>query len=123
MKKRQFAICFIILWIFSIGMVFAQISTTTLYGTVTDATGAAIPNATVTITQTETNLTRTVTTRSDGSYRAELLPVGPYRVKTEASGFKALERTGITLTVMESAHLDLPLSVGETSEIVSVTSE
>src|SRR5882757_3661921 len=123
MKKLQPTICLITLWIFSIDIALAQISTTTLYGTVTDATGAAIPNATVTVTQTETNLTRTVTTRDDGSYRAELLPVGPYRVKAEAVGFKSLERTGITLTVMESAHLDLPLSVGETSEIVSVTSE
>ncbi len=109
--------------IFAVGVASAQISTTTLFGTVTDTTGAAIPNATVTVTQTETNLTRTVTTKDDGSYRAEFLPVGPYRVKAEAKGFKSLEQTGITLTVMEAAHLDLPLSVGEASETVSVTSE
>jgi len=109
--------------IFAVGVASAQISTTTLFGTVTDTTGATIPNATVTVMQTETNLTCTVTTKDEGSYRAEFLPVGPYRVKAEAKGFKSLEQTGITLTVMEAAHLDLPLSVGEASETVSVTSE
>src|ERR1700712_4626311 len=70
----------------------AQLSTATLFGTVVDATGAAVPNASVTITQTLTNFTRTVTTKADGSYREEFLPVGPYKVKVSASGFKELEQ-------------------------------
>src|SRR5665213_3397332 len=90
----------------------AQLSTATMFGTVTDASGAAIPKATVTITQTDTNDTRTVVTNGDGSYRADFLPVGPYKLKVVAAGFKALERSGVTLTVLEEAHLDLSLSAG-----------
>ena len=49
----------------------AQLSTATLYGTVTDSTGAAVPGATVTITETDTQTVRTIKTESDGAYRAE----------------------------------------------------
>ncbi|MCU1321113.1 MAG: TonB-dependent receptor plug [Acidobacteriaceae bacterium] len=101
----------------------AQITTTTLFGTVTDTSGAVIPNATVTLVQTETNLTRTLAVKEDGSYRAEFLPVGPYAVKAEAAGFKTFERKGITLTVTASAQLDLVLTVGATTDTVIVTSE
>src|SRR5580693_4073651 len=90
----------------------AQLSTASMFGTVTDATGAVVPNATVAITQTSTNETRTVVTNKDGAYRADFLPVGPYKVRVTAKGFKILDREGITLTVTEDAHLDLPLSAG-----------
>lgn len=99
----------------------AQISTATLFGTVADSTGAAIPNATVTITQTDTNTVRKVTTGGDGAYRADFLPVGPYKVSVEATGFKRLDRTGITLTVTEEARLDLALAVGGAEQTVEVT--
>jgi hypothetical protein len=121
--KTLASICGIVMLIVTAGAARAQINTTTLFGTVTDTAGAVIPNATVTVTQIETNLTRSTITKEDGAYRAELLPVGSYRVKVEANGFKSLERTGITLTAMEAAHLDLVLSVGVASETVSVTSE
>jgi hypothetical protein len=101
----------------------AQLSTTAAVGTVTDATGAAIPDATVTLTQTETNVARTVTTRADGAFRAEFLPVGPYKLKVTASGYKAAERSGIVLQVLNTATLDVTLSVGDVSEVVNVTSD
>jgi len=99
----------------------AQVSTATLFGIVTDSTGAAVPNATVTITQTDTNTVRTVTTGGDGAYRADFLPVGPYKVTVKAAGFKKLDRGGFTLTVTEQAHLDLVLTVGEAQQTVEVT--
>jgi len=101
----------------------AQISTTVVLGTVNDATGGAIPGATVTLTQTDTNFTRTVTTKGDGAFRAEFLPVGPYSMKVVASGYKSSERTGIVLNILETATLDTTLSVGEVTEIVTVTDE
>jgi len=101
----------------------AQLSTTSAVGTVTDATGAAIPGATVTLTQTETNVVRTVTTQADGAFRAEFLPVGPYRMKVTASGYKASEQTGIVLQVLSTTTLDIQLTVGEVSETVNVTSD
>src|SRR6201992_3776416 len=62
----------------------AQLSTATMFGTVTDSTGAAVPGATVTITQTETHAVRTLKTENDGAYRADFLPVGSYQVSVAA---------------------------------------
>jgi hypothetical protein len=101
----------------------AQLSTATLFGTVTDPTGAAVPNATVTLTQTDTNFTRTITTKADGTYREEFLPLGPYKIAVTASGFKSLDRTGVVLSVMQNAELNLPLEAGGGAETVTVTGE
>ena len=101
----------------------AQLSTATLFGTVVDASGAAVPNASVTLTQTLTNFTRTFTTKGDGSYREEFLPVGPYKVKVNAQGFKELEQSGITLSVMENAQLNLTVNAGGGAEVINVTAD
>ncbi len=101
----------------------AQLSTATLFGTVLDASGAAVPNASVTVTQTLTNFTRTFTTKADGTYREEFLPVGPYKVVVSAPGFKTLEQSGVTLSVMENAQLNLSLNAGGGGETVNVTAD
>lgn len=101
----------------------AQLSTATLFGTVTDSTGAAIPNATVTLVQTDTNFTRVDTTKADGSYRDEFLPIGHYKVTVAATGFKTLERTGIVLAVMQNAELNLTLDLGGANETVNVSAD
>jgi outer membrane receptor protein involved in Fe transport len=105
------------------GQLHAQLSTATMFGTVTDPSGAAIPKATVTIKQTDTGFTRVVVTNGDGSYRADFLPIGPYTVTVEASGFQKLERAGITLTVTEDAHLDLAMTVGASEQTVEVKAD
>lgn len=102
---------------------FAQLSTATIFGTVTDDSGGVIPNATVTMIQTETNFKRVIKTGADGTYREELLPIGPYRVTIEAPGFKTLERSGIVLSVMQNAELSPQLQVGSTGETVNVTAD
>ena len=94
-----------------------------MFGTVTDSTGAAVPGATVTITETDTQTARTIKTGSDGAYRADFLPVGPYKVSVSATGFKTLDRTGITLTVTEQAQIDLQLQAGGESTTVEVTAD
>jgi hypothetical protein len=101
----------------------AQLSTATLVGTIVDADGAAVPNATVTATQTETNFTRTFQTKSDGSYREEFLPVGTYKVVVNVPGFKSLERTGVVLSVLETAELKLVVTPGGGSETIQVTAD
>jgi outer membrane receptor protein involved in Fe transport len=101
----------------------AQLSTATLFGTITDTTGAAIPKANVTITQTDTGFVRTVVTNESGGYRADFLPIGPYRVTVTATGFKKLDREGVTLTVTEEAHLDLAMSIGGGEQTIEVTAE
>src|SRR5260221_12620772 len=73
----------------------AQLSTASLSGTVTDATGAAVPNAKITLTQTDTNFSRALVSKGDGTYHEEFLPVGPYKVSVSAAGFKRLEAFGL----------------------------
>ncbi len=101
----------------------AQLSTATMFGSIADSTGAVIPHATVTLTQTDTNFTRTVTTKEDGSYREEFLPVGPYKISVTAPGFRALQRSGVVLSVMQNAELNLVLENGTATETISVSSD
>ncbi|MDP9052330.1 MAG: TonB-dependent receptor [Acidobacteriota bacterium] len=109
--------------VFFAGQLHAQLSTATMYGTLTDATDALVAGATVTLVQTETNFTRVSVTKSDGSFREEFLPVGPYKVTVAAKGFKTLDRTGIVLSVMQNAELNLKLDVGANTETVNVTAD
>ncbi|MBS1799486.1 MAG: TonB-dependent receptor [Acidobacteria bacterium] len=101
----------------------AQLSTATMFGVITDSTGAVVPGATVTLTQTDTNFTRVSTTKADGSYREEFLPIGPYRVSVSAPGFKSLQRTGVVLSVMQNASLDLSLEIGGAEQTIDVTAD
>jgi len=80
------------------GTIQAQV-TATVSGRVDDSTGAAIPGATVTVTNLETGAVRTVTTLEAGNYRVLSLPVGRYDVKAELTGFKVALQTGVNLTV------------------------
>jgi Carboxypeptidase regulatory-like domain len=100
---------------------FAQ--TATVLGTVTDPTGSVVPGATITITNTNTNAKRVLQTSATGSYIAPELQIGPYSVKAEATGFKAYERTGITLDSNDTVRVDAVLSVGQVSESVTVASD
>ena len=101
----------------------AQLSTATAFGSVNDSSGAAIPNATVVFTQTQTNFTRTTTTDSQGQYRAEFLPVGPYSVKIDANGFRQLIQNGIVLTVTQQAAINFALQPGMQTAVVQVTAQ
>jgi len=101
----------------------AQLSTATMFGTVTDSTGAVVPNAAITLVQTDTNFTRVAVSKADGSFREEFLPVGPYKVTVTATGFKTLDRAGIVLSVMQDAELTLQLELGATTETVNVTAD
>jgi hypothetical protein len=77
----------ILLILLSVPVCRAQSATGQILGTVTDSTGAVIPNATVTITNTATNQSSTVKTSGSGSYIVSQLIPGPYKIKVEAPGF------------------------------------
>jgi hypothetical protein len=102
--------------------VWAQLATATLFGTITDSTGAVVPNATIKLTQVDTNFTRIVNSNDQGEYRAEFLPVGSYTARVEASTFQPFEQKGIALTATQSANLNFTLSVGTSTTVVEVTS-
>jgi hypothetical protein len=89
-------------------------------GTVLDATGAAVPGATVKVTNTDTDLIRTVESASDGTYAVPDLPVGPYRVDVSKQGFATAVQTGIVLQVVSNPTVNVTLKVGNVSEQVSV---
>jgi len=91
-----------------------------LTGAVTDPSGASIPNATVTLTNTQTNQVRTATSGSDGSYRFTLIPPGIYRVRFGANGFKIAEVSTFNVSVTETPVLDRTLEVGAQTEQVTV---
>src|SRR6476646_1030601 len=76
-----------------------EIGGAALNGTVTDATGAAVPNAKVTATNSGTGTTRTTQTNDAGLYNFSRLPVGNYDITVEAQGFKTTKRSGLGLTV------------------------
>jgi hypothetical protein len=103
--------------------VFAQFSTGSILGTVKDAQGGAVPGAAVTIRNTETGLTRTLTTGEDGAYRAPSLPVGMYSIVIEKSGFKTSTHEGLILTVTQEMEVNFDLEVGQQAQRVIVTGE
>ncbi len=101
---------------------FAQ-GSVTIYGTVTDKTGSVIPDAAVSIVQTETGQVRRITTNERGEYVATLLPIGNYSVTVEKPGFKKFVKTGIAVQVDENRQVPVVLEVGELTESVTVTAE
>jgi hypothetical protein len=95
-------------------------ATGALQGTVTDASGAVIPNASVTLTNTATGQARTVTTQGDGTYRFPLIQPGIYNLKFTANGFKGAEANGINVNVTETPVFNQKLDVGGATEQVTV---
>ena len=92
----------------------------TIVGTVTDPSGAPVPNVAITITNAETGLARHLTTNSTGQYVAPDLQIGHYRIRAEVAGFKAAEQKDIVLAVGDRSRADLKLELGNTQESITV---
>lgn len=90
-------------------------------GTITDQSGGAIAGATVIITDVDRNVSRTLTTDASGAYSAPSLLPGTYKVRVEAKGFKAIERTNIILEVGGELRVDLSMQPGEVTQTITVT--
>ena len=98
-------------------------TTASVFGTVSDATGAVLPGVEVVVTNLDTGLTRALVSDDAGGYRASNLALGNYEISAELVGFQVSIRTGITLTMGREAEVNLALSIGEISERVTVTGE
>ena len=94
-----------------------------IYGTVTDSGGAAVPGATVTITRAGTNVSETIKTNSAGNYNQTRLIPGTYRVKVEASGFKSSVIDTVSVNVDTASTANVTLQPGQVSEEVTITAE
>jgi len=105
-------------------LAFGQVATTgKIAGVVTDASGAAVPSATVSVRSTALMAERTTTTGADGAYLFDLLPLGTYEVSVTSKGFKGLSETGIVLTAGFTATVNARLQVGEVTDVVKVEGE
>jgi len=106
--------------LFGIGVVSAQTSKGILAGTVRDQTGAAVPNATVTVTSQETGETRTATSNSQGSYRVEAINPGLYSIHAALSGFSAVDVKDLAVTPSIVTTYDPKLSIGNVDVNITV---
>ena len=99
----------------------AQAAAADLQGVVKDATGAVVPNATVTARNPATNLSRNATTNDEGFYRIVNLTPGDYEITVEATNFKRAVLPRVTVTVGQSANVDVSLEPGQLSESVTIS--
>jgi hypothetical protein len=102
---------------------FGQDFRATLTGTVTDPSGAAIPNATVKATDTKINATKETKTSSEGVFTIPYLEPGLYNVEVSANGFQLMKRTNITLEVAMKLNLPIKMTVGQMTQEVTVTGQ
>src|SRR6266511_4147048 len=104
---------YLTLVLFCPAMVLAQATFGTITGTVTDSTGAVVPNTEVLVTNEGTNISRTSTTGGAGTYEVPNLNAGKYRVTAKAAGFKTSVLQNIEVTALRTVRVDLRLEVGE----------
>ena len=101
----------------------AQVASGTILGNVSDSSGAAVPGATVTATNVDTQFSRETTTDESGQYALRLMPLGNYKVDVALTGFKTVSQTGIVLEAGRSARIDATVEPGNVTESVSVVGD
>lgn len=121
MKHLRMLLCAVCLIVPASLFAQARVTGADLSGVVTDASGGVLPGATVTVTNVETNIARTVVSDVNGRYVAPALPPGSYGVKVEMPGFAPSVRSGVVLVLGQAIVLDFTLAVGATREEVTVT--
>jgi hypothetical protein len=102
---------------------FGQATSGTLSGFVTDATGAAVPNAQVTITDIDRGTTFSVTSGGDGLFSRSQLPNGRYQVSISAQGFKTTQQNDVTVNVDRDTRVNFTLQTGSTQDAVTVSAD
>ena len=95
-------------------------SVSQISGTVQDPGGLFVPGAQITVTQTETGLSRTTQSAADGAYLLASLPIGPYRLEVRKEGFTTYIQSGIVLQVNSNPAVDVSLKVGSVSDQIVV---
>jgi len=127
MQRRGVLFAGIVFWVISflaVGSAMAQVNTATLTGTITDQQGGAVRGAKVTLTSSVTGSERTVTVDDEGRYTIVGIVPGEYKLHVDGgSGFAPFENPALRLTVGEKAAYDIKLTLGTTSQTVTVTTE
>ena len=99
----------------------AQAMTASISGTVLDPSGAAVPNAELTLTALGTRAVARVTSNNDGGFSFQNLLTGPYDLHVSAQGFKDYDQRGILVNINSKLRVDVPLSLGSAVETVEVS--
>lgn len=101
----------------------AQVNTAQINGTVTDSSGAVVPNVTVTVANPDTGFTRSAKTTDAGAFIVPFLAPGKYNLRTEARGFASVSQRDIALAVGQHSTINLTLKPGTADEVIEVTGE
>ncbi len=112
-----------VLTLLTAGGVFAQLTTGSMNGTVTDPNGAVVPGAKLVARHTPTGRDFETNSTDAGLYVFAALPVGPYTLSVEKVGFKKVSRSNLEIRVGSRQTLDVPLEVGDVQQIVEVSAE
>src|SRR5829696_149977 len=120
-KMKYLASCTILMLLVLVPITMGQTSKGFIVGTVTDPNGAAVPAATVKITNTATGVSRETTSQEDGNYRFDAVDPGTYKIDVTIAGFKTATRE-VVVAAAQTAEASIALEVGNPSEIVTVTS-
>ncbi len=126
MYKRHQCLCLltgICALLLSIFPAFAQTTSGSVSGTITDASGAPVPNAPVNLINIDTKEKRTANTSSDGLYQFVSIPPANYRIEVQQTGFKSVVREPVVVQTASSATINIALQLGDVSQTVEVTSQ
>ncbi len=123
MRSGTIIVSLMALLLWASPLAIAQTTSTTILGVVSDATGAVVNGAKVTVTNTSTKLSREAKTSETGDYTFPLVDVGIYDVTVDAQGFKTEVRRNVIVNINEKVRVDFSLQVGAASERVEVTAE
>ena len=124
MRLRIFAIAVVaLLTVACGGAVWSQTVQGVITGTVTDPTGAVVPNAAVTITNVGTNISQSTTTGSDGAYRFPLVPPGTYTLQVKAANFAEVRASGVVVEASQTVPFSVKLELARSSQVIEVTSQ
>src|SRR5580693_2311494 len=122
-RSQQFKLPVVVMAILLVfaSAAFAQLTTADILGTVTDASGAVVPNANITVVNLGTGETRTAQSNATGDYSFTLLPVGHYSITVKANGFQASVTKDLAVEAGDRARSDVHLQLGSESTMVEVT--
>ena len=100
---------------------YGQVSTGSIRGTVSDPSGAVVPDAVIVLTNVRTGVVQSVKSDSSGNYLIDFVPTGEYKINVEMVGFKKFVRDNITLDMSRQLRVDMPIQPGLVTETISVS--
>lgn len=123
MKKLAYVLVAVLSLFYLASGTYAQTVQGVITGNVTDPSGASVPNATVTITNTGTGISQNTTTGTDGSYRFPLVPPGQYVLDVKSANFSEFRASGLTVEASQTVPFNVKLELGKTSQVIEVTGQ